>query len=223
VISVVNQILEPVWLRTAKGTKGERRLYPGGLPISLFTPLSYLNDIKTNTMTLWTMCHLGNQCSKHLYPEEGKCSACQNLELLQYITQLNPETQSYTLDKQHERTAKDILSCHLSQLANKELHAITVTMGCTRGVRKWFGLICRNFIIFSLNKKQLLAQLILFLGYTLLPSPRELPDGFMEPYFTGVAIPVVDSCLYSLLASVEAVYPLQCSAACRCFLSTNFR
>lgn len=56
VISVVNQILEPVWLHTAKGTKGERRLYPGGLPISLFTPLSYLNDTKTNIMTLYKGC-----------------------------------------------------------------------------------------------------------------------------------------------------------------------
>ena len=56
VISVVNQILEPVWLRTAKGTKGERRLYPGGLPISLFTPLSYLNATKTNIMTLQKGC-----------------------------------------------------------------------------------------------------------------------------------------------------------------------
>jgi len=44
VISVVNQILEPVSLRIAKGTNGERRLYPGGLPISLFAPLPYLNN-----------------------------------------------------------------------------------------------------------------------------------------------------------------------------------
>jgi hypothetical protein len=43
VINVVNQILEAVSLRIANGTNGERRLYPGGLPISLFAPLSYLN------------------------------------------------------------------------------------------------------------------------------------------------------------------------------------
>lgn len=48
VISVVNQILEAVSLCIANGTNGDRRLYPGGLPISLFSPQSYLHNINLN-------------------------------------------------------------------------------------------------------------------------------------------------------------------------------
>jgi hypothetical protein len=45
----------------------------------------------------------------------------------------------------------------------------------------------QQFIIFRLNIKQLLAQHLPFLGYTALPSVRELLDGFREPLFRGLA------------------------------------
>jgi hypothetical protein len=85
----------------------------------------------------------------------------------------------------------------------------------------WMQLICSTFIFFVLNMKHLLAQHIPVLGYTSPPSLWELPDGSTEPFFRGVVIPCMDSCLYSFLASVEAVYPVAHSAACRCVLSTN--
>jgi hypothetical protein len=89
----------------------------------------------------------------------------------------------------------------------------------------WTQLACGNFVIFRLNTEQLLAQHILLLGYThtSLPSRRELPDGFTEPIFRGVAISLVDSRLCGFLATVEAPYRVEHSAVCRCFLSTNCR
>jgi len=91
-----------------------------------------------------------------------------------------------------------------------ELHAPAVVY---RGMYErcseivWIQLICRNFIIFSLNTKPLLAENTLFLDCTSLPSPWELLDGFTEPFFRDVAIPLTDSHLFSLIASVEDLYP----------------
>lgn len=81
--------------------------------------------------------------------------------------------------------------------------------------------ICSNFITFSQNTKQLLAQHILLLGYTSLLPPWELASGCTEPFSTGVAIPLTDSHLCSFLSTDEAPYPAEQSAVCRCFLSTN--
>jgi hypothetical protein len=52
----------------------------------------------------------------------------------------------------------------------------------------------------------------------LLPSPRELPNGFTEPFFRGVAKLLMDNHLCSFLANVEALYPVEHSAAGRCSL-----
>lgn len=84
----------------------------------------------------------------------------------------------------------------------------------------WIHLICRTFIILSLNTEQLLAQYIPLLGYTS-SSPWELQDGFTEQLLRGVATPILDNHPCSFLATVEDLYPAEHSAACRCFLSTN--
>jgi hypothetical protein len=52
----------------------------------------------------------------------------------------------------------------------------------------WTHLIWSNFIGFMRSIKQLLAQRIPLLCYTLLPSPWKLLDGFTAPFFTGIAI-----------------------------------
>ena len=85
----------------------------------------------------------------------------------------------------------------------------------------WTHLICRNFIIFTRNTKQLLAQHIPLLGYILLPSPSELQDGFTEPFVRGAVMQLVDTCLCSFLSTVDVPYLVEHSAACRCFLSRN--
>ena len=65
----------------------------------------------------------GTKCSEHPYPEDSKSRACQNLNFFNtsfsYILRA-------TLDKQHERTATDILPCCLSQLTCMELYAPTI-------------------------------------------------------------------------------------------------
>jgi hypothetical protein len=71
----------------------------------------------------------------------------------------------------------------------------------------WTQLIYIHFIIFSLNTKQLLAQNTPFLDYTSLPSPWELLDGFTEPFFGDVAIPIMDSHLFSFIAPFEDPVP----------------
>jgi len=48
-----------------------------------------------------------------------------------------------------------------------------------------------------------LAQHIPLLNYALLPSPLQLPGGSAAPFFSGVAIPLADSRLYSFLATVK--------------------
>lgn len=68
----------------------------------------------------------------------------------------------------------------------------------------WNQLICR---IFSLNTTQTLAQNTPFLDSTSPPSPWELLGGFTEPFFRVAAIPLVDSHLFSFIASVEDLYP----------------
>jgi len=90
-----------------------------------------------------------------------------------------------------------------------ELHASTVIYNgmyvrCLEMI--WTRLICRNFINFGLNTKQALAQNTPFLDCTSLPSPWELLDGFTEP-FRDVAIPLMDSHLFSFIASVKDLYP----------------
>jgi hypothetical protein len=87
----------------------------------------------------------------------------------------------------------------------------------------WSHVICSNCIIFRLNIKQLLAQHIPLLGYTSLPSPWELPNGFTEPFFKGVLIPPMDSHQCSFLTTGEARHPIEHNAVCSCFLSTNCR
>jgi hypothetical protein len=79
----------------------------------------------------------------------------------------------------------------------------------------WTLPICNNFINLRLRTKQLLAKHIPLPRYIRLPSPWELPDGFTEPFFRGVAVPPTDSRCCS--------YPVEHSAACRCFLSTTCR
>ena len=54
-----------------------------------------------------------------------------------------------------------------------------------------------------------LAQRILLLGYTVLRSPWELPEGFMKLLFRGVMIPLMDNHLCSFLATVEAMHPVE--------------
>ena len=73
-----------------------------------------------------------------------------------------------------------------------------------------------------LNAKQLLAH-VLLPGNTLLPSPWELPYGFMEPFCRRIVIPLVDSHLCCFHTTVEPSYPVEHSSTCRCFFSTNFR
>jgi hypothetical protein len=77
--------------------------------------------------------------------------------------------------------------------------------------------------MYRLSTKQLLAQHALLPGNTSLPSPWELPYGFMEPLFRRIVIPLVDSHLYCFLTTVEPSYPGEHSCACRCIFSTNFR
>jgi len=87
----------------------------------------------------------------------------------------------------------------------------------------WTHFICKNFIVFGLNTKQLLAPHIPFLRNTSPPSPWSLTDDLTEPFFRGVAIPPTDRHLCSFLATAEAPYPTEHSAACRYFQSTNCR
>ena len=87
----------------------------------------------------------------------------------------------------------------------------------------WTHLICSNVINFTLSIEQLLAQHIPLLHYTSLPSPWKLLDGFTEPFFRGGATPLVVGHLCSFLATVEAMYPEEHSASCRCFLTASCR
>jgi hypothetical protein len=165
--------------------------------------------------------HSGTQCREYPYPEVTKCSVCQNLEL-QHMKQLNPENQSYIFDNPHERTCNDILSSCLSQLASEMLHTPTLIYnemyeGWLEMI--WPQLIYSDFIIIRLNNKQLLALNIPLLGYISLGAP----DGFIEPSFRCAAIPLTDCHLSSFLANAAAPYPVEDSAACRCFLSTDCR
>jgi len=74
-----------------------------------------------------------------------------------------------------------------------------------------------------LNTKQLLARHVLLPGNTLLPSPWELPYGFVERFCRCIVILLVDSHLCCFLTTVEPSYPDEHSVACRCFFSTNIR
>ena len=87
----------------------------------------------------------------------------------------------------------------------------------------WTQLIRSNFIIFRLNIKLLLAQHILLLDYTSLPPHSELLDGFTQPFFSGIVIPLTDSHLDGFLANVDAPYPVEHNDVCRCFFFTNCR
>jgi hypothetical protein len=102
----------------------------------------------------------------------------------------------------------------------------TGKLGCyeERSEMIFTQLVCSNVIItYTLNTKLLLAQHIPLLRYTSLSSPWALPNGFTEPFYSGAAMPLTDSRLYSFLATVEAPCPANHTAACRCFLSTNCR
>ena len=85
----------------------------------------------------------------------------------------------------------------------------------------WTHPICSNFITFILNTVQLLAQQNPLLGYTSLSPPWELANGFTEPFFRGVVLPLTDSYLCSFLSTVEAPYPVEHSAMRNYFLSTS--
>ena len=87
----------------------------------------------------------------------------------------------------------------------------------------WTQLICSNCITFRLNITLLIAQHTPFIDYTSLPLPWDLLDGFIQPFFSGIVMPLTDSQLCDFLANIEAPYPVEHNAACRCFLSTNFR
>jgi len=80
----------------------------------------------------------------------------------------------------------------------------------------WTTVTCSSFIIFRLPH-----QHILLLCYISLPSPCELLNGCKELFFRRVAIPLIDSCLCSFLATLQA--PFEHSAAGRCYFSTNCR
>ena len=77
----------------------------------------------------------------------------------------------------------------------------------------WTHLMCSNVIIFRLHTKQLLAQHIPLLGYTLLPFPSELLHGFEEPFVRSAAIPLTDNHLCSFLYTVEPPYATEHGAA----------
>ena len=62
-------------------------------------------------------------------------------------------------------------------------------------------LICSNFIKFRLTTNQMLAQNVLLLCYTTLPSPLELAGGFVEPFCSDVAVPLTDRLLCSCIAT----------------------
>lgn len=85
----------------------------------------------------------------------------------------------------------------------------------------WTHPICSNFITFSLNTEQLLAQHIPLLGYTSLLPRWELANGCTETFFRGAAIPLTDSHLCCFLSTNEAPYPVEHSAVCKCFLFTT--
>ena len=87
----------------------------------------------------------------------------------------------------------------------------------------WTQLIFSSCIIFRLKITLLLAQHIPFLVYTSLPPPWQLLDGFAQPFFSGIVIPLTDSHLCGFLANIEAPYPVEHNAAHKCFLSTNCR
>jgi len=128
VISVVNQILEPVWLRTAKGTKGERRLYPGGLPISLFTPLSYLYVTKTNIMTLQNGCtHIICSSCSVLFCSVLAYSAVNNLNLKIASEQHVKTSTSST----HHSVQSSEPKLHIRQIAWKNSHWYFITKTVT--------------------------------------------------------------------------------------------
>jgi len=115
-------------------------------------------------------------------------------QLLQHIIQYNPQNRSYTLDNSMKEQPlifyhKD---CHNLHVWSYML-LLLFTMGCMRGIQKWFGLICRNCIIFSLNTKQMLAQNTPILDCTSLPSLWELLDGFTEPFLMDARQPPVQS------------------------------
>jgi hypothetical protein len=59
--------------------------------------------------------------------------------------------------------------------------------------------------------------------YTSLLSTWKLLGGITEPFFRDVAILLMDSHQCSFVASVEALYPVEHSPACRYLLSTNCR
>jgi hypothetical protein len=84
----------------------------------------------------------------------------------------------------------------------------------------WTQLVCSNFI-FRLNMKQLLPHQNPFLGHTWLPSAWELSNGFTESFFRGVVTPLIYSCLCGFLATLEALYPVEHNAACRCCFSNK--
>lgn len=100
------------------------------------------------------------------------------------------------------------------------LHYWTAYKGHLKTI--WAQSVCSNFIC-RLNMKQLLAQHIPLIGHTWLPSLWELSYGFTESLIRGVVITLMFSCLYSFLTIVEAPYPVEHKAACRCHLSTNCR
>ena len=86
------------------------------------------------------------------------------------------------------------------------------------------NLICSNFMIFSLKLNNCQLNILPSQVYTPLPSPWGLLDGFTEPLFRDVVIPLMERHLCSFLATVQVPYPTEHSASCRwCFLSTNFR
>lgn len=68
----------------------------------------------------------------------------------------------------------------------------------------WAELIYNTFITFRIYCKDLLAQHILLLGYTPLPSLWVRPDSFTGPFLRGVGIPLMDSRPCSFLSTVES-------------------
>ena len=88
----------------------------------------------------------------------------------------------------------------------------------------WTHPVYKNFIIFQLTSKYLLAPHILSYFYKSHPSLWELPYGSTEPFFSGAATSPTHSCVCDgFLLHFAAPYTIEHSATCRCLISTDCR
>ena len=120
---------------------------------------------------------------------------------------------------------KQLLNCYkvpvCTERTLRKWHNKTISM---RSTQKWFGLNSFAVIVLFLGWTYTTASsTYFFLVYTSLPPAWELLNGFTQPFFSGIVIPLTDSHLCGFLANVEAPYPVEHNAVRMCFLSTNCR